>query len=515
MSSILRTIFLIGALAVFANPHTAFAQEQEDEQQPVEAHITGNKQSFIGKSNSFDSSTSIVAENTTIKEVVWDFGDGTRTTGEKVAHEYKTPGTFTVSLTITTEDNTIAKDSIDIEIYKHVMVVISDNTIPEDQLEINNIQATKAGLLIVNIRSKSGGPEALVEEELTTQLIDARDAVSNANTIVTWTSGGVGANILSKYAQHIRQTTQIAETDTDIENKGVVMLSDTPFGVLAPIAQSAYDQLKPSYILLTKPQAFSLLLQPQTAEEVKNAIINSPTTLTHRLIGTFSSRTVNDINITNFISFGINYLVNKGVPINNITPILMLPIIATILAFSRQVIGIKAFGITTPALTTLTFLVMGLQYGLIVFGTVLLMGTLTRLIMRRLHLLYLPRMALVLTNISLAILILLGISVATDQGAPLLSFSIFPILILTLLAEEFIALQFKSGARTAATITAWTIGLSIACYFIVSWQLLRTIVISYPEVVLLAIPANILLGRFGGLRLTEYFRFRNLLRHTQ
>jgi len=75
--------------------------------------------------------------------------------------------------------------------------------------------------------------------------------------------------------------------------------------------------------------------------------------------------------------------------------------------------------------------------------------------------------------------------------------------------------QFTSGARSALTITAWTLLLSIACYYIVSWELLRTIVISYPEVIILGIPINILLGRWSGLRVTEYFRFRKLLRYSQ
>jgi hypothetical protein len=262
--------------------------------------------------------------------------------------------------------------------------------------------------------------------------------------------------------------------------------------------------------MLTKTTALPLIFSAQSAEEARTALVNAQAD--HRLLGTFSSRTINQISVTNFISFGINYLVNHGVPINNIVLILMIPVIASILSFARQVIGFKAFGLITPAMTTLSFLGMGLYTGLIVFVVVLLSGTLTRLLLRRLRLLYLPRMALVLTNASLAILVMLGIGAATGRTATL-SFSIFPILILTILAEEFIAVQFTRGIRTALRTTAWTLVLVIACYYIVSWQLLRTFLMSYPETVLLAIPINILLGRFSGLRLVEYIRFRELLRY--
>ncbi|MGH9857755.1 MAG: 7TM domain-containing protein, partial [Acidobacteriota bacterium] len=390
-------------------------------------------------------------------------------------------------------------------------LLIADGSVSESELALKQQQAAEAGLLLRVLRAH-GSTEVVTEDDLTKQLIDARDILARSNLVITWTSGSVGSSVLSKFAQHIRQSEGIAFSDINIEEKGIIILSETPFGVLAPSAQAAFDQLRPSYILLTRPQALDLLLEPLASEAAKERIFASP--VTHRLLGTFSARVVNARNPLNFISLGINYLVNRGVPINSITLVLMLPVIATILSFSRQVIGIKAFGLVTPAITTLSFLVMGLRYGLIVFIAVLLAGTLTRMVMRQLRLLYLPRMALVLTSVSISILTLFGIGVATNNTT-LVSFSIFPILILTLLAEEFIALQFKAGARPALIVTAWTLALAIGCYFIVSWELLRTVIVSYPEVVLLAIPINILLGRWGGLRLTEYFRFRKLLRYVQ
>jgi hypothetical protein len=362
----------------------------------------------------------------------------------------------------------------------------------------------------------------LIEEDLAQQLLQSVPEIARADLIIGWTSGGVAANALSKFAQQI-QGQSAAKTLSELlmPDKGIMLLSETPFAVLAPIAQNVFDQLNPAYVLLTRPQAFELLLTSEDAERAKNIILNSP--FEFRLLGTFSTRTVRDFGPTNFVSFGINHLVNQGVPINSIILILMLPLIATILAFARQVIGIKAFGLVTPTITALAFLVMGLPAGLTVFAAVLVSGTLTRVLLRRLRLLYLPRMALVLTTISLAILVLLGVSLNLNALVPRpfaifpslqpIAFSIFPSLILIILAEEFIALQFKSGARTALTTTFWTLALAIITYYIVSWELLRTLLLSYPEIILLTIPANLALGRWGGLRLTEYFRFRYLFRH--
>ncbi|MDP3997238.1 MAG: 7TM domain-containing protein [Candidatus Andersenbacteria bacterium] len=508
-------ITLLLFLVLLTAPFTP-AQGQDDQNNndnpdtSVQADAGPSRMTLIGKKISFDSSASSVNGDVAIQEIFWDFGDGTTTTGTKVSHAYTRPGTFKVRLVITSSLGQ-SEDSTSVDVFSRVMILLTDNNASDEQLNIYQQQAAQEKLLLLVIKSKSGGPEALVEEDLTKQLVNAREEVSQANIITAWTSGSVGANVLSKFGQHIKQADELSFNDLDMNHKGIFLLTDTPFAVLSPTSQSTFDQLRPEYVALARPDALPLLFSSKTAADSRENIIAAQ--IEHRLFGTFSSRAVSDIGPTNFMSFGINYLVNRGVPINNILLILMIPVITTILSFARQVIGIKAFGLITPAMTTLSFLVMGLQTGLIVFVVVLLSGTLTRLLLRRLHLLYLPRMALVLTTASLAILVLLGISAATGKTATL-SFSIFPILILTILAEEFIAVQFTRGLRTALRITVWTLVLVIISYFIVSWQLLRTLLLSYPETILLAIPINIILGRFSGLRLTEYLRFRELLRYT-
>ena len=52
----------------------------------------------------------------------------------------------------------------------------------------------------------------------------------------------------------------------------------------------------------------------------------------------------------------VSYFVSQGIPLETVVLLLMLPIIVTLIAFFRQVIGIKAFGIYTPAIVTFAFL---------------------------------------------------------------------------------------------------------------------------------------------------------------
>ncbi|MEO6077375.1 MAG: PKD domain-containing protein, partial [Candidatus Andersenbacteria bacterium] len=313
---------LLGALA---STPSASADTQQPEN-PLSVHIAqGNGPSFVGKLNNFTIENQQNQDQAHIN-TTWSFGDGTRADGTSVSHAYKIAGTYTVKVTQTNDSGQSAEDTTQLAIFSHVAILIIDGSLPDDQVQLKQQEAAREQVLLVVIKPKINGPETVTEETLTNQLLDARDAILKANYILVETSGSVGSSVLSKLAQHIKQSSDLSFEDLGIKDKGIFILSNTPFGVLAPAAQSAFDQLKPSYILLTKPEAIDLILEPMTSDEAKQTIITSP--IDHRLLGPFSARTVKDIGITNFISFGINYLVNKGIPINSITLILMLPVIA-------------------------------------------------------------------------------------------------------------------------------------------------------------------------------------------
>lgn len=205
-------------------------------------------------------------------------------------------------------------------------------------------------------------------------------------------------------------------------------------------------------------------------------------------------------------------MINQGVPQETLILLLMLPIVATIIAFSRQIIGIRGFGIYTPLIIAFAFLATGLKYGLVFFITIILVGTLTRLFIRKFRLLYLPRMAIALTAVALAILIIIHLGAYT-QKTGLITSSIFAILIMITLVEKFLATQIEKGGKGAIFVTIETLILSIICYFVASWSLLQVFVLEHPFLVIfLAVVINIFLGKWTGLRLSEYFRFRKVIK---
>lgn len=226
------------------------------------------------------------------------------------------------------------------------------------------------------------------------------------------------------------------------------------------------------------------------------------------------SEDIRELRPWNFMAFAASYMVARGVPLDTIYLILILPVIATIVAFSRQVIGFKALGIYTPSIIAVLFLALGLKYGLAIFLITLLIGTLGRLLARKVRLAYLPKMAIVITLVGLGIFafFLVG-SILGKNG--LVGISIFPILIMVLLTEKFITVQIEQGNKRATILILETMLLSIVCYLLANWQPLKNLVLYHPEVILVTIIFNLLIGKWTGLRLMEYYRFRKVIENVE
>jgi len=223
---------------------------------------------------------------------------------------------------------------------------------------------------------------------------------------------------------------------------------------------------------------------------------------------------------SNFVEF----IVNQGVPISTVTLILMLPIVVTMIAFFRQVVGIKAFGIYTPALVIFAFLAIksesesgvfsGLKYGTAIFFSVILIGTLARMLIKPFRLLYLPRVAIVISIVAVSTLLFLTFG-GMFRRTGLAGVSIFPILIMITLVEKFVATQIERGDKIAVYLSLETYVISTLGYFLASWDKLIEYLQRYPWIALLAIGLNILLGKWTGLRLSEYIRFKKVIEYAK
>lgn len=455
--------------------------------------LYGYKIVFQAKTNNNDKNT----------KYEWDFGDGTFSDGKKGEHLYEYPGDYNVTLRAKNEAGENS-DELMVKIYEDSIVLITDRSVSDEKLQPIKKDASRERVYLLNIRNDKSAPDYIVEGTLTDSLLENNEIVKKSSAIIVWTSGNLGLNVLSKFAQKAEDL-----EDLDIKDKAVINITEGGFTSVARYAQSTFDVLNPKYIILTKETSLGTVIEAKNADSILEEIRNSG--ISHNLISFYSERGIKDLGVTNFMSYTINYLINKGVSTDNIILMLMLPIIATIIAFARQFLGIKTFGIYTPTIITLSFLATGLKYGLTIFLVILAAATLVRIFFKRFRFLYLPRMAMVLTIVAFTILAMFVVGAATNRTG-IIGVSILPILVLIILVEKFIAIQMEKGPRTAIMLSLETILVSIACYYVASWDALTTFIIAYPESLLLTFVVNVLMAKWVGLRISEYLRFREINR---
>jgi len=214
----------------------------------------------------------------------------------------------------------------------------------------------------------------------------------------------------------------------------------------------------------------------------------------------------------NPIQFAINKTVSEGVPANTLVLILLFPIITSLIAASRHVIGLKGFGIYTPAVLAVAFVSTGIIPGVILFLVVLLTALAARVIIRKLHLQYLPRTAMLMWAVS-AVLFLFLLAAGSLGISAFYTLNIFAILIVMLLTENFMETQLLKSQSEAIRLTLETLFLAIVSSLIIASPTVQQTVIVHPELTLILVAVfNIVIGRYNGLRLLEYLRFRTLLK---
>ncbi len=213
----------------------------------------------------------------------------------------------------------------------------------------------------------------------------------------------------------------------------------------------------------------------------------------------------------NFLQHLIRDSVNKGLPANIIVLLLLFPLVVSIIAASRHVIGLRGFGIYIPAVLSVAFVSTEIISGVIIFIAVLLAASLTRKLVKNLSLPYLPRTSMILWGVSIFILLMLILS-SKLAIFELLTISIFPILIIIILTENFMNSQLFNSQREAMKIAFETLLIAIICSLIISQDMVQKFVLLYPELTLLGIAfINYLIGKYTGLRLAEFLRFSSIL----
>ncbi len=284
-----------------------------------------------------------------------------------------------------------------------------------------------------------------------------------------------------------------------------------------------YLALRPAYALSTavvssspSPSGLTVSNQPTPeasasafglpVDQIKPMDITNPQESSEDFAKLFEKRPISRLSPFNFIAFTVQYAVQVGIPANTVMLILLLPVLATIVAFFRHLIGLPSLDMIVPIALSVTLVSTGLTAGGILLFSIILASVIGRIILKSVRIMQVPKKAL--SVLIVAIFVFLTLTVSAASGILVVKqISIFPILILVLLGERIMSLQLARSLRETVFITSVTLILGITGFLILTSTKLSHGVLLYPEFILLLIPVNLLIGRYFGLRLTEFVRF--------
>ena len=188
----------------------------------------------------------------------------------------------------------------------------------------------------------------------------------------------------------------------------------------------------------------------------------------------------------------------------------MLPIGALVVVLFRNVVGMPTFGTFLPALLAAAAGSTGAGWGVLAVGIAVGAVALARWGIQRLELLHSPTLAILLAAV---VFTLISTTFLAERLGvePLTRVTLFPIAVLAICAERFYLSLTEHGGKAAGKELAGTLFVMLACHVVMNSLALQVLVIGFPEVIFLVIAADIYLGRWVGMRLSEYRRFRKLL----
>ncbi len=217
------------------------------------------------------------------------------------------------------------------------------------------------------------------------------------------------------------------------------------------------------------------------------------------------------------MSYFIDLLIFNWFSTNLIWILLLIAFSVVVITIFRQMIGLSVFSVYHPLFFALSLYILWFKFTFVLFIIALVSTFLIRLITKKIYLLYSPKIALLIIIYVLLFFIFIWINVLFDMNLiNIKAFSniiiIFPTLSILFVSNKIVYEWFNIiSYKWWLNILEFFI-VSFVVYLILSSYYLKFLFLSYPELVFGLFILNILIWRFTGLQLTEYFRFKPLIK---
>ncbi len=206
----------------------------------------------------------------------------------------------------------------------------------------------------------------------------------------------------------------------------------------------------------------------------------------------------------------IGLLLSMGLDPKTIGLFLLFPICTLLITFLRNLVGLKTFGIFLPMLISAACIFIGFIKGVAGFAFILLTSFIAYHFLEKLKLLKIPRLAAIIT-INTVIFVLGLLFIGANNRLEFGMLSVFPVIIISFIAEKIHRISQDGDWQELLNRVLGTLVSITGCYLLLASFMLQGLFSYYPESFLLVLAGQVYIGRWTGIRISELFRFKNIL----
>ena len=285
--------------------------------------------------------------------------------------------------------------------------------------------------------------------------------------------------------------------------KKIYIISDYSRSFLSKVIASSLSQLGATTVyLISEDQFYTLATRVSSGEEAP---------VLWEELSYEKSKTV--YSLWGFLEF----LAYSGFSYQLLAFLLSITFAVLVLNILKQVIGFSVFGIYYPILFAITIVALGFSGAFIFILIGFFSITLVNLFTKRVHLLLHAKRALLISLYILLFLLVLGIDNYFELSLIRYtlfdnSLIIFPFFVTIVLADKVFQDDIDIFSRYGLYDALQYAIITGIVYGLFEYKTLQYFLISYPDVIILVVFLNILVGRYVWLQMFEYFRFSSVLR---
>ncbi len=325
--------------------------------------------------------------------------------------------------------------------------------------------------------------------------IDIWNDIDQSDILVVW-----GTDVLWFFSDIVKlQKTK----ELNFSKKQIYIISEYSRSFLSKVIAFPLSQLwAKKVVLISEDQLYVLLTRAATTKESEYDI--------WQVLSYEKSKKI--YSLSGFLEF----LAYSGFSYQLIAFLLSLTLVVLVLNFLKQVVWFNVFGIYYPILFAITISSLWLS-ALLFIGIGFIAITLVNIFSKRVHLLLHAKRSLLISLYIALFLFILWVDNFFELS--IIRYSIFdnvliifPLFITIILADKIFQEDIKLFSPSGLLDVFQYAIITFIIYQMVEYKTLQYFLISYPDIIILVVFLNILVGRYMWLQLFEYFRFSPLLR---